>query len=212
MDLGRLVIEGIGFGLILAISLGPIFIVTVQTALQKGFKAGLTVTSGVWVSDILYITFSYFFINRISHVVQGAQFDFWMSVIGGIILCLFGLVSFFKKAEFNKEKLYSTSSLKSATAYFTKGFLVNTVNPFTVIFWLGIMSTNVIGRDLTHLESFSFLLSIFIIIVLSDTAKVLLANVIRERMNQHYFNIISKIAGTGLFIFGLYLLYHGLVN
>ena len=207
-----LFLEGLGFGLLLAISLGPIFVVTVHSAIEKGRKAGFSVTSGVWVSDILYIVFSFLFISRIDHIVKGKQFDFWMSIIGGIILILFGLFTFFKKSKFDKSKLYSKTSLKSIGAYFTKGFLVNTVNPFTVIFWLGMMSSIVIGRDLTPSQSFSFISAILIVIVLSDSIKVLLAVVIREVINQYYFNLISKIAGTGLFIFGAYLIYHGLVN
>lgn len=207
-----LFLEGLGFGLILAISLGPIFIVTIQTALSNGKKAGFIVTSGVWLSDLIFISASYFFISKIDHIVRGEGFEFWMSIVGGIILCLFGIVSFLKKSKFNKEQLNKKTSLKSISAYFAKGFLVNTVNPFTFIFWLGIMSTNVIGRNLSVEDSIHFLSAILISIVLSDCIKVLLADWIRTRMNQFYFNLVTKIAGIGLFVIGLYLLYQGLVN
>lgn len=225
-----LFLEGIWFGLVLAILLGPIFIVLIHSSIENGKSAGFSVASGVWFSDVLFIGLSYFFINRIGTIVKSDAFDYWMSLIGGLVLCLFGVVAFFKKSKFSKEELEVGFSQKIGTkelsesesgeknrelrksknkgvfGFFTRGFLVNTVNPFTFVFWLSIMTSNVIGRDLDHYLSFVFLSGIFITIVFTDVIKVFLAEEIRKRMNQKYFNLLTKASGIGLFGFGIYIM------
>ena len=47
--------SGIGFGLLLAIMLGPVFFTILQTSLHEGFKAGLFLAFGVLLSDAAVI-------------------------------------------------------------------------------------------------------------------------------------------------------------
>ncbi|MEJ6695802.1 MAG: hypothetical protein QNK55_00365, partial [Saprospiraceae bacterium] len=58
-------LEGVVFGLILTIMLGPIFVALTQTGIDKGARAGITVGVGVWSSDLLVILFSYLFISQV---------------------------------------------------------------------------------------------------------------------------------------------------
>jgi len=204
--------EGISFGFVLTILIGPIFIVTVHTSIEQGKRAGFAVTSGIWLSDILFILGTYFFINKIGHIIQSDGFDFWMSLVGGAILCLFGIVAFLKKTTIDPETLKQKTSLKSISGYFTKGFLVNTVNPFTVVFWLGTMSVNVLGRELQPNQAFSVLFGILTIIVITDSLKVIAADSIRNILTPIVLHWISRIAALGIFIGGLYFLYHGIVK
>ena len=206
-----LIFEGISFGLLLAVMLGPIFIFLTHSSIEKGKTAGILVACGVWISDLLFIVSSYLFISRIDHIIHGESFDFWMSLLGGLILCAFGIGTFLKKSKFSNEINSEKLKLKKISEFFVKGFLVNTINPFTIVFWLSVMTSYVIGRDLSFPQSFTFLSSIFATVVATDLAKVLLADVIRRWMNQHFFNVLSKIAGFGLFIFGVYLLYRSYI-
>lgn len=203
-----LFIEGIGFGLILSVMLGPIFLVLTQSSLKEGVSAGITVASGVWVSDMIFITCSYLFVSQLDKFVNDEAFTFWSSISGGIILLSFGLVTLLKKSTIHKEDFNKKLNLKTLSSFFTKGFLVNTVNPFTFVFWIGVMTSYVIGRDLNLNETLFFVAGIFLTIVSTDLLKVLLADVIRKRMNDNFFRIFSKIAGCGLMGFGLYLFYY----
>lgn len=207
-----LFIEGIGFGLILAIMLGPIFLVLTQSSLKKGVKAGITVASGVWLSDLIFITSSYFFISQLDRFIKDVSFTFWSSILGGIILCSFGLVTLIKKTQLDSDDFDIKLNLKSFGSFFSKGFLVNTVNPFTFVFWIGVMTSYVIGRDLQWGETFSFVSGIFLTIVITDLTKVFLAGYIRRKMNHSFFTVFSKIAGIGLLGFGVYLFYYAFNN
>jgi len=96
-------LEGVVFGLILTIMLGPIFIALTQTGIDKGARAGITVGAGVWSSDLLVILFSYLFISQVDALVQDEVFKYWMGLVGGFILIAFGIVIFLKKTKSIKE-------------------------------------------------------------------------------------------------------------
>lgn len=97
----------------------------------------------------------------------------------------------------------------SANDYFsfwTKGFLVNTVNPFTFVFWITVMTTSVIGGGKTPNETLLFLSTIMLVIISTDVTKVLLAKVLRNQLKQNHFTIFTRVAGIALIIFGIVLL------
>ena len=58
-----LILEGIMLGCLLAVSLGPIFIALTQTSIEKGVLPGLTVGSGIWISDFIFVYVFYNFIE-----------------------------------------------------------------------------------------------------------------------------------------------------
>lgn len=203
-------IEGIALGLMLTIMLGPILIALVQTSLENGGTAGLTVGFGIWISDLLIIAASYFALNLIGDIVKGDGFRYWLGLIGGLVLIVFGLGAFFKKVTIGPEKKYFTA--KNYAGFWMKGFLVNTVNPFTFIFWLSVISTYVIARKITGTQAFIFLGSILVTIITTDSIKILLAKTIKAKMQSHQLQWFNRIAGIGLFLFGLYLIYRSVIE
>ncbi len=198
------VIEGILFGLSLSILLGPIFIALTQSSIEQGHKAGLSVGFGIWISDLLFIVITYLFINKISETVTGDGFKLIMGILGGIVLIGFGLLSIFRKPKL-REKV-NFAGLKHYAQFFTKGFLVNTINPFTFIFWISVISTYVLGKGADPTESLLFLGSIILVIIITDSLKVFLANLLRKILKEIHVIWINRIAGISLGIFGILLI------
>ena len=200
----QFVIEGLLFGLTLSILLGPIFIALTQSSIEKGYKAGLAVGIGIWVSDLLFIVLTYEFIHRISHIVNGEFFQLSMGIVGGLVLISFGLYTIFSKV-----KEIARSEITGARNYlqfFTKGFLVNTVNPFTFIFWISVISTYVLARDITGWQSIQFLTSILFVIITTDSLKIFLAQLLRQYLQGVHLLWINRIAGAALAVFGILLI------
>ncbi len=200
-----LLLQGILFGLTLAILLGPIFFTVIQLSLQKGSKAGLTSCAGVWVSDFLFIILTYLFIKEIDQFISDSTFTYWMGLVGGFVLIVFGVATFFNNSKLNFEKQKHTKN--DYFTFFSKGFLVNTINPFTLIFWLTVISTKVIGEKISNSDATIFFGAIMMVIIVTDFIKVFLAKLIRNRLKVHHFTLISKVAGVGLMIFGLVFLW-----
>ncbi len=203
------ILEGMIFGLTLSFLLGPIFIVLIQSSLENGSKAGLIAASGIWISDIIIAVLALKFIQNISPYVQSKSFVFWVGLVGGVVLISVGIATFFKKAIINfKGEPMGRSGIFS---YWIKGFMVNTVNPFTFIFWLSTIASFVGKRNLNQVESWLFVGSILITIVITDTIKVVLARIIRKRITLHRLSLINKIAGIALIVFGFILLLRSVV-
>ena len=199
------IVEGILGGLSLAILLGPIFIVLVQTALERGARAGLTVGTGIWTSDFLIVGLFYYFLSKIQNVVEDPDFIFWFGAIGGLIMIIFGVYLSLRKTtlDYSKVKISAVHFL----GYWTKGFLVNTINPFTFIFWLGFITSFLITRRLDGFDSSLILGSILLTIIITDSLKVILAKLIRKKLNEGLLSTINKIAGIAVSIFGLVIFY-----
>ncbi len=201
----EMIIQGLLFGLALAILLGPIFFVTTTETIQNGKKAGFAITLGVWLSDLSIILLSYFFITQIKDYLDHPYAKFILGILGGIIFISIGLTSLLKKIK--EEEAYAQSwGLKSFADFFLKGILVNTVNPFTFFFWLTVMSTKVVALGLSPKDTLLFIGTIFITIVLTDSLKVLLADKIRSFMKPQHFLWFNRIAGIVLLGFGVYFL------
>ncbi len=199
----ELVLEGILFGLLLAASLGPIFVALTQTSIEKGTIPGLAVGGGVWISDILVISLFYKFISLIRDTVESYTFTLWLGLSGGIVLIAFGISLMLKKPQlrYTKKKFSKTSYL----GFLLKGFLVNTINPFTFVFWLGVISTYVIGRKISGTETLILLATIMSIIIISDCGKVFLAAFLRRWLTPKHINWVTNFSGIVLIGFGLFL-------
>ena len=200
-----IIIEGLTFGFVLALSLGPIFLALTQTSIEKGRLPGLTVGAGIWFSDILIVFLLYTFVNNIKSTIESPSFDFWMGLSGAIFLILFGIVLLIKKPILAYEKIALKKS--DYVGFWLKGFLINTINPFTVVFWTGILSTYVIGRNLGESDLLLFLSTIIFVIVFSDTIKVFLAHSLKNWLKPKHVDAIVNLSGFILILFGLFLGY-----
>lgn len=183
---------------------GPIFVTLTQVALEKGARAGIVACTGEWISDFIIIAGCYFFVQSINHLVADAMFTYWMGLFGGFILMAFGAGALFKKVNLVFDS--GSHSANDYFSFFSKGFLVNTVNPFTFVFWIGVISTYVIKTKISGLKAFVFFSAIMMVIIVADILKMFLAKKIRTKLKQKHFTFFSRTAGIGLIIFGVALL------
>ncbi len=197
--------EGILLGLTLTIMIGPIFIALTQTGLEHGLRAGLSVGSGIWVSDILVIGGAYFFIHAITRQISDPAFARWTGLAGGLILIAFGIAGILKKHR--GEVKTPGFSAGTYVGYFTKGFVVNFVNPFTFFFWTSVMTTYVVSRHATSSQVILVFGSILATIMCTDSIKVILAKKIRSKLKRHHLVMFGKAAGLLLIGFGISLIY-----
>lgn len=88
---------------------------------------------------------------------------------------------------------------------FIKGFLINTLNPILFVEWL--TAATVFAKT----YSVNYRVLIFAVClavnILSDILKVLLAGKLKNKLTFHNLNIINRITGAMLIIFGGFILY-----
>ncbi len=207
----KLLLDGILLGLVLSVSIGPIFFALVQTSIRQGIIAGIFVGTGIWISDLLCILVTYFGLSSLGNLIKTPSFLFYSGVVGGIFLIIFGLLLFFKKPP-SLEQLRSNSARdESILSLWLKGFLINTINPFTIFFWLTTMTDGVINRSFSTAEVLLFFGGILGTIIITDFLKAYFADKIRKKLYPIHLKYLGRFAGIIVFGFGMALMYRGIV-
>lgn len=204
----NLLFEGVKIGLILALLIGPIFFAIIQAGVEEGFRAGAMVGLGIWLSDLLFISAVYFGLAYISQVVEEPNFGLYLGIGGSITLTAFGLGALLTVPKANHLPEWSKETVRTSS-YFglcLKGFLINTINPFTFFFWIGVASTVVVDGDMELMEARYFFGGILGTIIITDLIKVVLAKRIRRILRPVHLLWLRRISGIALIVFAVVLL------
>lgn len=197
------ILKGLGFGLLLSISVGPVLFSIIKQSLNNGHRGGLAFVFGVCASDITLLLVSNVFTELFNSLIK---YKTEVGVAGCIFLVSMGVYFiFFKKIKVNEEgKQILKFSKRDVAKIFFAGYLMNTLNPAVFIFWIT-TSTAVI----TH--SVNDRIIIFTTCILwmfgSDILKVFLAGKIRNKLTPHNIHIINRINGIILIVFGIALIW-----
>jgi threonine/homoserine/homoserine lactone efflux protein len=196
-------IEGIILGITLAFLIGPGFIALIQTSIHNGLKSGLLFATGVALSDLALVSLSY--MGAIQFLTDEAN-QLMVGIIGGIILISFGIMTFFKKYKVNAKRgieVRVTVVGGGRFRYILKGFFMNILNPFLLIFWLGVMSFVSAKYGVATKEVIVFFGAAVTTVFLTDTVKCLIANQIRRFLNINFLTWVNRAVGLSLVIFGI---------
>lgn len=199
------IIKGLGLGLILSISVGPVIFTILKQSINNGHKGGFSFVTGVWISDILLVVISNMFSAL---VVEALVFKSEIGYIGGAFVVSLGIYyAFFKKVYFGEDSniLLVQFGKRAFTKALMSGFLINTLNPSVMLFWL--INATAFAASNTRLERLVIFGVCIVVNVLADIAKVLLAAKVRNRLTAHNIQIINRVSGTILILFGIGIVY-----
>lgn len=210
----HVIISGFIFGLTLAVMLGPSFFSLLQTSINHGIRIGMYMAFGIFLSDITLVSLSFFGISQI--ISNDNEYKIAFGFIGGFILIFYGAYTFRKKVKFNidKEENGNPDIIKNIKApkpvlYVLKGFFLNLINPFLLIFWVGIMSF--ISAEYNKEDDRLFRIFIFFTVALTtllstDFLKCFIANKIKKYLNSKVLSFLNHGMGLLLIFFGVYLI------
>jgi Putative threonine efflux protein len=193
-------LAGIGFGLFLAISVGPPLFAIIRYSVGFGWRAGISFVLGVALSDFLYV----FIANLASDFLSGLMsHQKIIGLLGSAVFILFGLIGFLKKIKVSRHK--SDDANVTSGEYrkiFFSGFALNTFNPGVIVTWITAVAA-ISNFSTTH--RWVFFSACLGLILSIDFLKVFMAQKIRKKLtprNIVYLNRISAlcIVGIGIFI------------
>lgn len=196
-------IEGIVLGFTLAFLIGPAFIALVQTSIHRGLKSGMLFALGIALSDLTLISLSY--LGAIQFLQESSN-QFYVGIIGGFILIGFGIFTFFKKYKVSTHRgieIKVTVTGGGNFRYIIKGFFMNILNPFLLIFWLGVMSFVSAKYGVGTKEVVTFFTAAIVTVFVTDSFKCLIANHIRRYLNILILTWVNRLVGASLVVFGL---------
>ncbi len=202
-----LIFEGIIFGLVIAITPGPIFFAILQTGVNRGFRAGFFTATGVLLSDLVLISVCYLGISR---VIEQIDEKIHVGIIGGIILIIFGTVTFIRKPEILRKR-DSKINYKEPhiSTYIFKGFFINISNPTLIFFWLSAMGIVTSQAEKEHVLKYvlAFFSATLFTIFATDLLKSFIGKKIKDYLNLRIQLLINKVVGIILGGAGIILIF-----
>lgn len=195
--------KGLGLGIAIALTIGPAFFTLIQTSLKNGFRAGMFFSLGILFSDLLCVVLCYLGASQLLN--NEANFRY-MGIIGGMIIVVFGLISLFKKNK-KKDAKGVTIETYSPPFLFTKGFLINILNPFVWLWWIVAMATFSAHFGFQKAQLFVFFATALLTVISTDLFKAFLANKIKSHLTVERMSLINSISSFILVGFGLYLIF-----
>lgn len=214
-----MLIQGIILGISLSFMVGPLLFAILQAGIERGFRAGLAVAGGIWSSDVLYVLVVQFGTGALTTLTALPDFKVWAGLAGGMLLIAFGLGSLlFKKTPLPRMETRSFDNLskgvetanrsghrrqRSYFAWWLRGFLLNTVNPFTVFFWLGIAGAVIIPNGWGNREMLVFFGGMLGTLAVADTLKAYAAKRVRHFLTPGHTRWVQRGIGFLLVVFGV---------
>ncbi|RYY48803.1 MAG: lysine transporter LysE [Chitinophagaceae bacterium] len=202
-------LKGLAISLLLIFSVGPVIFTVIKQSVNHGRTGGFSFVGGVWLSDIMWIVLSVSF----SEVVKKLM-DFKVPIgIGGCCF-LIGMgvyFTFFKKItprklqeplEIAGDEITETGRKKTNyLAIFTSGFVINTLNPAVISFWV------LMAASLAAIYSFEEQVVVFAtclsVNILADIGKVMGAGILGKKLSDKNILLINRLSGMLYLGFGI---------
>lgn len=193
--------EGILIGLGMVIFLGPVFFTLLKSSLQHGFRAGFSVATGIMLSDVAALLVCYF---GAASFFEEPDNQKWLALGGSVILFGLGL-RYLLKRQPGKEQIGSIQA-QDYPAYLMKGFLINFVNPFVIVVWIGLVGLGQTNHG-SGTAFWMFSSGIITGIYLQDLIKVVFAHRISRFVRPDVLSKAYRIIGVLLLVFAVRLLW-----
>ncbi len=204
-------LSGILVGLTFAVLLGPAFFALIQTSIQRGFRSGFFLAFGIFTSDLMALTLAYF--GATQFLGSDPRDNLLFSIIGGIILIIFGTYTFTRKGVKHDDTQENNNNIKKPYLYFMKGFVLNGANPGMWFLWITIVVSISAKYGVEHkTEILEFIAGVLITIFSTDILKCFISHRIKHRINANVLTWMNRLVGVILIGIGTYLIMNVLVD
>lgn len=200
----ELVYKGFFLGLITAFSFGPVFFSILETSIHKGVYFALCIALGVLLSDTCIISLSFF---SVGHLIQDNSVKKIIGAIGGFLLLGFGIYHLLKPVPHPHTLQVKNESRWNYLLYLSKGFFINTLNPFVFIYWVSVVSIVTVEPDYSETDRLLFFVAALCSSFGFDMTKSFLAVRLKHLLTHRTMVIISRIVGVAIILLGMRLLY-----
>ncbi len=176
-----LFLQGLLIGATLTVMIGPITFTILDASLSGGISHGIATATGMWCSDVLYISLCYFGAQQLRDTMQSAEMTQVIGTIGGLILICIGLFIWLSRRQ--RERKVPRHKILHYSGHWLRGFVVNTFAPFSLIFWPTVTLTIVLPKATSTPHASTFYIGVLSSIVIGDILKSFFAGWISHRIS-----------------------------
>lgn len=208
-----IILKGIITGFILSIMIGPVFFLLLETSIRKGIRAAIAFDIGVLLSDLIYIIIALIFYSEVSKITSG-EYGHIISIVGGIVLVIFGLVTLLKKPkEDKKEAEQLNKQAKDLILLGLKGFLLNFANPGVIFYWITVIALGADGKksatNAIDESTYWYILIIMVTFFAVDLLKIVGAKKLRPFITEKVLVGLNRLIGLIIIGTGVLLVIKG---
>jgi len=196
-------IKGLKFGMLLQFAIGPMCLLVFNTATSIGLFQALILVSSIALVDAIYIILAYF---GISKFLENERTKFGLKIFGGLVLSVFGLNMILNTLGINFIPAMSMFSDSSQGNLFIKGCLLTASNPLTIIFWSGILTSQLVEHNIKGVMMFNYGLGLVSSTIFFLTAVALLGLGINQFLNPNIIVWLNVMVGAVIIAFGIKML------
>jgi threonine/homoserine/homoserine lactone efflux protein len=203
--------NAIFFGFFLSFMIGPVFFMLIQTSILKGARAAIVFNIGVILGDVAFIIIAYL---GSRHLLEKIKDDPRLFFIGGLILVIYGLITYFDKSnkkEAEEKPLIEIPVSNNYLRLILKGFFLNFINIGVLGFWLGLIVVIGPTLDMNPTHIFWYFTTIIASYFVTDLGKIFLAKKLKSKLTPLVIYKIKKTMGILLIIFGIFLILKGFI-
>ena len=197
----RSILDGALLGFGLSVLLGPVFFMLIETSVRSGIRSAFYMDLGVITSDMFCVVITYF---GLSHYFKNPIFKYYLFIVGGVIFVIFGFAKFFSNP---KKKIRAFGKKQSFMQLYSRGFMLNIVNPSVIFFWIAAVAfaVSVVNNEVSQV--FAYFLATFITVMSFDLLKIWGASNLKKWLKPKRLFRLGQIIGIGFILFGFLLLF-----
>ncbi|MFX3619319.1 MAG: LysE family transporter [Sporolactobacillus sp.] len=188
-------LSGVMLGLMLQLSVGPVFFAILHLSIKKGFLEGIKMTCAVALVDAFYIGLSFTSMAALLHI---PNIETFISFFGMIVLIYFG-ITFIKNA-----RSKSNRAIAFEGNSFSYGIKITLINPLTLVFWSGTLGSLIAAHKLVgFVSTVSYALGCVTATFLFLGLTSLSGKYLNQRIDGNKLRFIDYAIGMILILFGI---------
>ena len=193
--------DGLKFGLLLQLAVGPMCLLVFNTAKNNGFLTSMSLVLAVTLVDAFYILLASL---GVSKLLEKKNVKNIFKIISSIVLILFGLNIIL--SVFNVNIIPGLNLNVTSTNIFIIGLLLTLSNPLTIIFWTSVLTTKLIDDKLSKKELFIFSIGLISSTIFFLTLIAILGTILSSYIPDFISSILNIIVGFLIIGFGIKIL------
>lgn len=194
-------LDGLKFGMILQLAVGPMCLMVFNTAKNVGFLVAFTLVLAIASVDAFYIILASL---GVSKILDKPEIKKAFKIIGSLVLIIFGINTVLNV--FNINIIPGLNLKPTSSNIFIQGLILTLSNPITIVFWGSVLTTKIIEDKLNKKELSVFSTGLVSSTLIFLTFVAVLGRMLSSFMPENISNIMNIIVGILIVFFGIKML------
>ena len=194
-------LDGLKFGMLLQLAVGPMCLMVFNTAKNVGFLVSLTLVLAIALVDAFYIILASL---GISKILDKPKVKKVFKIIGSLVLIVFGINIILNV--FNINIIPGLNLKPNSSNIFIQGLVLTLSNPITIVFWGSILTTKIIEDNLNKKELAIFSIGLVSSTIIFLTFVSVLGTILSSFIPENISNVLNIVVGILIVFFGVKLI------